>query len=696
MKRSKMLSIISLAVVLSILAIAIPVIPVMANVGVLSVSPSSGAPGTSVTISGGQFTAGTTYTVSFDLYNSSSGAITSTGIASGSVDQNGSFVTFYTIPSQPAGSSQQTPTGQQAVGVYYFRATTTAPTPDTSNPVQFQITPTISLSTSTARVGDQINVGGRGFKQNSAISLYFDSTAITLPVSDNNGMFSSTFNVPEAAQGKHTIYGSDQQFSSPKLDFTINPKLTVNPTATSVGATITASGTGFTAFSTITFTVDNVSSSTVATATNLGSFSNIQLTIPVVSAGNHTLKAADNSGFSDTTTITTSQSFSINPTTGPADTVITLSGGGFTARKNIIITFNNAPAATTPPTVTSDDSGNFKSTIAAPKGAAKTYTINVTDGTVTSTANFTITATAKIDQTTGAVGSSIPVTGNGFNANTDITVQYDGAGVGTTKSGADGSFSANFTVPPGPAGQHKITITDGVNTINANFTTTAAAQISGPNGSGTQTGGYVGSEITVKGSAFVRGAPVTVTYDSTPVATATVSTDGSFTASFKAPISKGGNHTVVVSDGTNKTTFTYVMDSTPPPAPTLTAPAKDANVPALPNLQWSSVSDPSGVTYTLQIAHDAGFNSVIIQKTGLTTPGYQLTDQEKLDSTGKDKPYYWRVKAIDAASNESPWSTALTFTVGYIFPTWILYFLIAVGAVIVFGVGFFVGRRTNR
>ncbi len=110
------------------------------------------------------------------------------------------------------------------------------------------------------------------------------------------------------------------------------------------------------------------------------------------------------------------------------------------------------------------------------------------------------------------------------------------------------------------------------------------------------------------------------------------------------------------------------MDSTPPPAPTLASPAKDANVPALANFQWSPVTDPSGVTYTLQIARDAGFNSIVVQKTGLTTPSYQLTEQEKLDSTGKDKPYYWRVKAIDGASNESPWSTALTFTVGFHLP----------------------------
>lgn len=681
MKRSKILVIMSLAVVLSILAIAIPVAPIMAATGTLSVTPSSGPPGTTVTVSGGNFTSTSSYTVYFDLYNASTGATTSTGVVGGAVDSSGSFVNYYTIPSQPSGS-------------YNFTATTTLG--DTSNNAQFQVTPSISVSTSIGRVGDPVNVGGRGFRANVTLRIYFDSNVVAMPVTDNNGVFSTTFKVPEVPQGKHTMYASDQQYSTPNLDFTVTPTLTVSPTTTSVGSTITASGTGFTASSTISFSLDGVGTNTVATANNLGSFSDAQITIPVIAAGSHTLKATDNSGNSDTVAITTSQSLTINPDTGPSGTSITITGGGFSANKNITVTYNGASITTTPSTVTSNATGNFTATIAAPEGPAKTYSVSVSDGTVTSSANFTISATAKVEETTGAVGSSVPVSGSGFNAGAAITIQYDGVGIGSAKTNANGSFSGNFTVPPGLAGEHKITITDGVNTVNTNFTTSAAAQISGPDGSGNKTGGYVGSEVTVKGNAFVPKATLTVTYDSVPVTTTTVGTDGSFTASFKAPVSKGGDHTVVVSDGTNKVSFVYVMDSTPPPAPTLVSPTKGTNAPALTNFQWSSVTDPNGVTYTLEVASDAGFNSIVVQQSGLTTTSYQLTAQEQLSPTGNSKPYYWRVKAIDGASNASPWSTTLTFTVGFIFPTWLMYFLIGVGAVIIFAIGFFVGRRTNR
>ena len=249
-----------------------------------------------------------------------------------------------------------------------------------------------------------------------------------------------------------------------------------------------------------------------------------------------------------------------------------------------------------------------------------TYAIAASDSTNSSSAQFTLTAFAKVDQTTGAVGSSIPYSGDGFNANATITIQYDGVGVGTTKADANGSFSGTFAVPPGKAGDHQITITDGVNTLNTSFVTTAAAQIIGPDGiAGAQTSGYVGSDITIRGNAFVAGATATVTYDSTAVATVTVNSDGTFTTNFKAPASKGGLHNIVVSDGANKINLSFMMDSTPPLAPTLVAPIKNANASALANFQWSPVTDPNGVTYTLQIASDPGFNSIVVQKTGLTT-----------------------------------------------------------------------------
>jgi hypothetical protein len=74
---------------------------------------------------------------------------------------------------------------------------------------------------------------------------------------------------------------------------------------------------------------------------------------------------------------------------------------------------------------------------------------------------------------------------------------------------------------------------------------------------------------------------------------------------------------------------------------------------------WNSVSDPSGVTYTLEISRNVKFDQLEagMQRTGLLETSYAATIEPGM--------YYWRVKAIDGAGNESYWGHArCAFTVG--------------------------------
>ena len=88
----------------------------------------------------------------------------------------------------------------------------------------------------------------------------------------------------------------------------------------------------------------------------------------------------------------------------------------------------------------------------------------------------------------------------------------------------------------------------------------------------------------------------------------------------------------------------------------------------------------------------------MLKKEGLTTSAYTLTDAEKLKSTKKEAPYYWRLRAVDAASNASGWTTPGTFYVGFIFPElkgWLLYGLIGAGVLLLFFLGFRAGRKSK-
>ena len=112
------------------------------------------------------------------------------------------------------------------------------------------------------------------------------------------------------------------------------------------------------------------------------------------------------------------------------------------------------------------------------------------------------------------------------------------------------------------------------------------------------------------------------------------------------------------------------------------------------------MTDPNGgITYTLQISKDATFNTLILQKTGLTAPTYTLNTQnpqEKLKSASKSAPYYWRVQAIDAASNASAWTTPQTFLVGLALGDYAGYIILGVIAIMLGVLGFVLGRLTRR
>ena len=76
---SKILSIVSLAIICAFLVIAIPAAPVQALVGTIFVSDTIGPAGALLTISGTGFTSDKAYTVSFGTTAVLTGTISSTG-----------------------------------------------------------------------------------------------------------------------------------------------------------------------------------------------------------------------------------------------------------------------------------------------------------------------------------------------------------------------------------------------------------------------------------------------------------------------------------------------------------------------------------------------------------------------------------------------------------------------------------------
>jgi len=130
------------------------------------------------------------------------------------------------------------------------------------------------------------------------------------------------------------------------------------------------------------------------------------------------------------------------------------------------------------------------------------------------------------------------------------------------------------------------------------------------------------------------------------------------------------DHPVEATDTAGNSAITnFIMESVSPPIPVLTKPADGSRAgfvgKVTPAFEWSAVTDPSGVSYNLEIATSEDFTEPLVAVTGLTGANYTLPDDEAL-AYGT---YYWRVTAIDGARNDSGWTAPYSFRSGF-FPLW--------------------------
>jgi hypothetical protein len=605
MKRGRFFKVMAAAVILALLMIAIPMTPALAAV---SLSAGSGPPDTIITVSGSGFANSTSGSAWFDI----------NGDATWTSGEPRALFTTTATGFLPTGVTLAIPSVARSTYVVYA---TDGMVTSTNT---FQITPKVMVDDDEGYVGDAVIVDGAGFLATATVTIYFDGDNVGTKTTNSYGSFVDfTFTVPACTEGLHDIKARDTTGYTPEVSYDVSPKITINPISGAVDDTVTVSGTGFDGSSDIDLYFDStVVGST--TTNSYGTFSATTFTVPETSRGSHTVKARDEGANYATTTFSVAQNITLNPTTGPSGTTVTVTGNGFGASKAITITYNAISVTTSPASVTTNSTGYFTATFSVPVGVAGTYEVVASDGTNTAVANFVSTTDATISQTTSA------------------------------------------TAP-----------------------------------------GNVGMELTITGVGFMPSHEVTVTYsltstESDTLATGTTNSSGNFDITFTIPPSLGGAHNITVSDGTITKTFAFVMESNPPPTPELTLPLADTKLEDR-LFEWGAVTDPSPasnpVTYDLQVATDANFTteSTLIAVTGLTTASYTLPEEEELESTNEDAPYYWRVRAVDAASNASLWSAASAFTTGWSFEFtgWVVWVSIALAAVVFFFLGLWLGRRSG-
>ncbi len=557
---------------------------------------------------------------------------------------------------------------------------------------------------------------------------------------DEDGYFEASFDVPErlsqgsddedVTDGTYYVYVTITTYNvnteSESISDTIRAKEpftvtaggsidSLSPTSGPSGTEIEIVGSGFASSKSITFKFDSTTRTPTSghTSTLSSGVFISKITVPASAAtGSHTISVTVGSTtVTDTFTVTASAALDpLSPASGAAGTDVLISGASFPVSAAITFKFDTTVLIPKSGDAVTRSSGVFISTITVPQSAtAGTHTIEVTVGTKTDTAQFTITASAALNPlspASGAAGTDVTISGANFKASYPIIFKF-GSTTLTPKSGdintsTTGSFTSVITIPSdATVGAHDISVTVESIVLTTPFTVT---EPSGPPPSTAvlsinTSGDTIGSQIGIGGAGFNPGAEVVLKYDDIEINTVQADASGVVTFIFNAPASKAGAHIITVSDGTNSATTTFTVESKAPDTPPPLLPEMGAKEKLPITFDWEDVTDVSRpVTYTLQIATDEDFaaDSILLEKKKIPISEFVLEELDELDLESHEGALYWRVRALDAASNASPWTGAGEFSASgsSSFPGWALYTILAVAGVLLFLLGLWVGRRT--
>jgi hypothetical protein len=430
--------------------------------------------------------------------------------------------------------------------------------------------------------------------------------------------------------------------------------------------------------------------------------------IPESAGGDHEIRVCDDDDPSDyvaRTDFTVEARLEITSPSkaeGIADDRVTLKGTGFAEDEtDIEVRFyiDSSDYEIVASDIEADEYGSWEITFEVPASPKGKHRIDAegddTDLGDVEEVSFTMESGLSLSESSGFVGDTITARGNGFGKNErDIKITYDGEVVAEDiEADENGAWQESFTVPPSTKGYHEVDAYGSKtrDIAEKDFTVEPKMTI-------TPIEGHVGTIIEISGTGFGDGKQVIITYDGSEAATTTTDSQGSFPGvTFEATHIQTVHtvdHPVEATDAAGNSAITdFIMESVAPPIPVLIKPADGSRSgfvgKVTPAFEWSAVTDPSGVSYNLEIATSENFSEPLVAVTGLTGANYTLPGDEAL-AYGT---YYWRVTAIDGARNDSGWTAPYSFRSGF-FPFWAsIAIIVLIVALIGFVVYVFAIRR---
>ena len=398
----------------------------------------------------------------------------------------------------------------------------------------------------------------------------------------------------------------------------------------------------------------------------------------------------------------------IKPNKGTVGTSVEIIGTDFFLDEDIAINYDEIDLDIDSGDTKTDSSGEFTAYVTIPKSTAGVHHVTVIQLENGVVAEFSVEPGVTINPTSGESDTQVTILGTGFGRRENVVIYFSASEVAKIPTDRLGDFVATFSVPKFTAGLYEIEIDDGENIRTTKFTIISPPKLPIPKPpimpaviEINMLAGNVGAEIVVSGTGFVKDGTVTVEYDNELVTSTTTNASGVFMTSFHIPISAHGDHIMIVSDGLNTKELTFTIESEAPAKPNLllVSPVVVKEGTDI-LLDWEDVTDKSmPVTYTLQLANDAGFptGSILLEKTELPDSEY-LMDLSKTQFLQPGRSYYWRVRAVDSAANAGEWTKAGEIKIASVstIPDWLKYTLVVLGALLILFIWYRMRRAGKR
>ena len=325
-----------------LVAVALPAAPAQATGGVpyITLSPSSGVPGTNVTVRGYNFTDDESVDICYCLTTACPTTARIWVAEEVETDDDGYFKVTFEVP--------ESYTGAHEVRVLIDTIQATG---------NFTVEPGLTVSPKKGPVGTNVTVEGHGFakdEEDIELRYYLDSKdyeTITENIDANeHGWWKKSFVIPPSSKGNHYIKATGEE-GTLSATFEVTPGISINKSSGSVGENITITGSGFYAndrYITILFAGEEVETETRVDADDTGYWEK-KFEVPEMPKGTYSVTA-----YGETTPkeSISARSFAIkpdivlSPIEGYVGMNLTITGRGFAANKDVDIMYDGNQKAT--------------------------------------------------------------------------------------------------------------------------------------------------------------------------------------------------------------------------------------------------------------------------------------------------------------------------------------------------------------